>query len=189
MAWNDGICSGYGRGEDPDAPEYCFQRDVDFCSAAALFTRTKLFNRLGGFDAALSPAYYEDVDYCLRLWAAGYRVAYDPDIVTDHVEFGSSETREGALDQQRRNRPIFQRLRKADLESQLPCDPTNLLAARMRPHSRRRLLFLDEQHPGAAASLREGIEDLLTVKRLGLGGSSLERTLSSIGRLRLAPRR
>ena len=26
---------------------------------------------------------------------------------------------------------------------------------------------LDEQHPGAAASLREGIEDLLTVKRLG----------------------
>ena len=38
---------------------------------------------------------------------------------------------------------------------------------------------LDEQHPGAAASLREGLEDLLTVKRLGLGGSSLERTLSS----------
>ena len=35
------------------------------------------------------------------------------------------------------------------------------------------------QHPGAAASLREGLEDLLTVKRLGLGGSSLERTLSS----------
>ena len=38
---------------------------------------------------------------------------------------------------------------------------------------------LDEQHPGAAASRREGREDLLTVKRLGLGGSSLERTLSS----------
>lgn len=38
---------------------------------------------------------------------------------------------------------------------------------------------LDEQHPGAAASLREGLDDLLTVKRLGLGGSSLERTLSN----------
>ena len=38
---------------------------------------------------------------------------------------------------------------------------------------------LDEQHSGAAASLREGLEGLLTVKRLGLGGSSLERTLSS----------
>jgi transposase-like protein len=38
---------------------------------------------------------------------------------------------------------------------------------------------LEEQHPGAAASLREGLEELLTVKRLGLGGSLLERTLSS----------
>jgi len=38
---------------------------------------------------------------------------------------------------------------------------------------------LEEQHPGAAASLREGLEDLLTVKQLGLGGSKLERTLST----------
>lgn len=38
---------------------------------------------------------------------------------------------------------------------------------------------LEEQHPGAAASLREGLEDLLTVKELGLGGSKLERTLST----------
>jgi hypothetical protein len=38
---------------------------------------------------------------------------------------------------------------------------------------------LEEAHPGAAASLREGIEDLLTVKELGLGGSQLERVLST----------
>jgi transposase-like protein len=38
---------------------------------------------------------------------------------------------------------------------------------------------LEEQHPGAAASLREGLEDLLTVKQLGLGGSALERMLST----------
>jgi putative transposase len=38
---------------------------------------------------------------------------------------------------------------------------------------------LEEQHPGAAASLREGLEDLLTVKRLGLGNSALERALST----------
>jgi transposase-like protein len=50
---------------------------------------------------------------------------------------------------------------------------------------------LDEQHPGAARSLREGLDDLLTLKRLGLGGTVLERTLSStnvienlIGRVR-----
>ena len=38
---------------------------------------------------------------------------------------------------------------------------------------------LEEQHPGAAASLREGLDDLLTVKALGLGGSQLERILST----------
>jgi len=37
---------------------------------------------------------------------------------------------------------------------------------------------LEEDHPGAAASLREGLQDLLTVKRLGLDGA-LERTLST----------
>ena len=56
------------------------------------------------------------------------------------------------------------------------------LIQRCQEHKKRNVLdALPEgrQHPGAAASLREGLEDLLTVKRLGLGGSSLERTLSS----------
>ncbi|MGH7467819.1 MAG: transposase [Longimicrobiales bacterium] len=35
---------------------------------------------------------------------------------------------------------------------------------------------LSEPHPGAAASLREGLDEMLTLKRLGLGGSALERT-------------
>jgi putative transposase len=37
---------------------------------------------------------------------------------------------------------------------------------------------LDRDHPGAAASLREGLEESLTVKRLGLSGA-LERTLAT----------
>jgi transposase-like protein len=38
---------------------------------------------------------------------------------------------------------------------------------------------LDRTWPDAAASLREGLEDLLTVKELRLGGSKLERILST----------
>jgi putative transposase len=37
---------------------------------------------------------------------------------------------------------------------------------------------LDDAHPGAAASLREGLEETLTVKRLGLSGA-LERSLAT----------
>jgi putative transposase len=53
----------------------------------------------------------------------------------------------------------------------------------MRPETRgaRRLLDnlarrLEHQHPGAAASLREGLEETLTVMRLGLP-ENLERVL------------
>ena len=51
------------------------------------------------------------------------------------------------------------------------------------PNRARRLLEglarrLEHQHPGAAASLREGLEETLTVMRLGLP-ENLERVLSS----------
>jgi GT2 family glycosyltransferase len=41
---------------------------------AALFTCTKLFFELGMFDEDLF-LYHGDVDYCLRLWLAGYKSA------------------------------------------------------------------------------------------------------------------
>src|SRR5271170_8037878 len=52
------------------------------------------------------------------------------------------------------------------------------------PRRARRLLEnlarrLEHQHPGAAASLREGLEETLTVMRLGLP-EPLERVLSSL---------
>ena len=40
---------------------------------------------LGGFDPRYEPAYYEDADYCVRLWKAGARVVYDPRAVVTHV--------------------------------------------------------------------------------------------------------
>ena len=48
-----------------------FRRDVDYCSGAFLLTPTALFRRLGGFDERYAPAYYEETDYCVRLWKAG----------------------------------------------------------------------------------------------------------------------
>src|SRR6185436_15738658 len=47
IIWSDGSCSGYGRGADPAAAEFGFQRDVDFCSGALLLTRRDTFAALG----------------------------------------------------------------------------------------------------------------------------------------------
>jgi GT2 family glycosyltransferase len=78
IVWRDGSTQGYMRDASPLAPEANFVREVDFCSGAFLMARRALLVELKGFDEAFVPASYEDVDLCLRMAAAGYRVVYDP---------------------------------------------------------------------------------------------------------------
>lgn len=53
-------------------------REVSAVTGACLLTRTDLYRQLGGFDEAAFGVAYNDVDYCLRVLAAGYRVLYTP---------------------------------------------------------------------------------------------------------------
>lgn len=53
-------------------------RDVSAVIGACLLTRTDLYRRLGGFNEREFGVAYNDVDYCLRLRAAGHRVIYSP---------------------------------------------------------------------------------------------------------------
>jgi len=78
LIWHDGSGTNHGRGDDPGKPEYNFLRDVDYCSGASVMVPRALFERLGGFDSALAPAYYEDTDLAFALRQAGYRVIYQP---------------------------------------------------------------------------------------------------------------
>jgi GT2 family glycosyltransferase len=104
---DDGSCAGLGRGTSPDDARWQFQRDVDFCSGAFLLTPLALFRELGGFDEGYGPAYYEEVDYCVRLWKAGRRVVYDPGAVVDHFEFASSPAPAVAMRMQAERRARF----------------------------------------------------------------------------------
>jgi GT2 family glycosyltransferase len=106
VIWPDGSAHGYGRGDDPSKPQYCYARDVDFCSAACLIVRRDAFEKLGGFDEAFTPAYYEDADLCIRLWNAGYRVVYQPLAIATHIEFGSSSS-ETAKNLMEKHRAVF----------------------------------------------------------------------------------
>ena len=68
---------------DPNEPGYCYDRDIAYSSGAALMVRRKpVGNTL--FDEAFRPAYCEDVDLCLRLIDAGYRVRYLHEAVVIH---------------------------------------------------------------------------------------------------------
>lgn len=86
----DGNVAGYGRGDDPDAPQYNFARPVDYCSGVFLLTPRKAFCEVGGFSAEFAPAYYEDTDYCMTLWQRGFQVIYEPLAVIQH--YGSATT-------------------------------------------------------------------------------------------------
>lgn len=134
IVWADGSYETYGRGGDPEAPEYSVARDVDFCSGAMLLTSRDLFLRLGGFDERYKPAYYEDVDYCVRLWRDGLRVVYVPAAVATHLECASSESAGDPPRLQRERQSVFVSLHKDWLAHQL-ARSEGVLAARSRPRT------------------------------------------------------
>lgn len=148
IIWQDGSCLGYGRGGSPYEPAYMFKRDVDYCSAAFLLTRRELLLKDGGFDEAYIPAYYEETDYCVRLWKSGKRVVYDPDVIVLHYEFGSSISQHKAVRLQADHQKVFVNKHVDWLRSQQPAGSRNVLVARAHHETgQRRILFLDDRVP------------------------------------------
>jgi GT2 family glycosyltransferase len=52
-------------------------RNFSAVSAACMMVRKRVFEEVGGFDEKLSAA-YSDVDFCLKVREAGYRVVWTP---------------------------------------------------------------------------------------------------------------
>ncbi|KXV18071.1 glycosyltransferase [Gluconobacter oxydans] len=154
IIWRDGATYGYLREDDPNLTTANFVRDVDYCSAAFLMVRTTLLRRLGGYDPRYIPAYFEDADLCVRILKAGMRIVYDPDVVIEHLEFGSSGAA-GSHALIRGNLKTFSRLQRDFLRHQQPAHIRNAVLAREhRVSQRKRILF---------------IEDRLPLRRLGSG--------------------
>lgn len=147
IIFRDGSVTGYMRGRNPDSPEANFVRRVDVCSGACLFTRTDLLRRLGGFDEAYIPAYYEETDYCVRVWKSGHEVIYDPSIAAIHYEYGSSDLTSGAS-YISRNRLIFNARHANFLSRKLVRSALTITTARspVQPGIRR-VLFIEDQIP------------------------------------------
>jgi len=63
-------------------------RNCSAVTAACLMTRRVVFDQVGGFDEAL-PVDLNDVDFCLRVRAAGYRIVFTPYAELVHHESAS----------------------------------------------------------------------------------------------------
>ncbi len=107
VIFRDATTLGIGRGEDPFSPAAMASRATDYVSGVYLAVPAPLWRMLGGFDAHFAPAYYEDTDFCIRVWQAGFRVVYDPAVLVEHLEWGSAVNDE-APRQMRENRQRFE---------------------------------------------------------------------------------
>ncbi|HNT78648.1 MAG TPA: glycosyltransferase family 2 protein [Anaerolineae bacterium] len=72
-----------------DRPDDAMQ-DVDWITGAAMLTRRAVLEQVGGFDAGFF-MYSEELDWCRRVKAAGWRVAYCSEARIVHHEGKSSE--------------------------------------------------------------------------------------------------
>lgn len=68
-------------------------RDVSAVTGACLAVRKELFDQVGGFDERF-PVNYNDVDLCLRIVRAGYRIVYESAALLRHHE---CRTRRGGV--------------------------------------------------------------------------------------------
>ncbi len=106
---SDGSLLSFGRDDDPNRPEYCYLREIDYCSGCSLAVAKAFWMELGGFDERFAPAYYEDTDLCFRARQRGKRVFYQPFSKLIHFEEISSRTSTGSdvKAYQELNRPKF----------------------------------------------------------------------------------
>ncbi|MHB1345986.1 MAG: glycosyltransferase family 2 protein [Candidatus Humimicrobiaceae bacterium] len=62
---------------------------ADYVTGALFATKMAIFRKLGGFDTGYRPAYFEELDYCLKLKRSGFKVLVNPYAFARHFEGAS----------------------------------------------------------------------------------------------------
>jgi GT2 family glycosyltransferase/glycosyltransferase involved in cell wall biosynthesis len=86
---DNGLTDHYGAGEK-DAGQFDEDRDVAYVTGAAFAFKKDLVQEIGIFDTRFSPAYFEELDYCIRASRAGYRIRYCHKATATHRESSST---------------------------------------------------------------------------------------------------
>ncbi len=91
----NGISTHVFHNQLADQVAYCgyshLTRNYSAVTGAVFATRKSLFKKMGGYDVSMGTD-YNDIDFCLRLRAEGYRIVYTPHARLYHFE-GSTLTR------------------------------------------------------------------------------------------------
>ena len=149
IVWADASAWNFGRLQDPDAPEFCYAKEVDYISGAAIMVPADLFRRLGGFDEVYAPAYCEDTDLAFRIRDSGLAVRYQPASVVVHHEGISHGTDlgQGIKAFQTANQEKFRQRWRDVLESGQFANGEGTFLAKDRSQLRKTVLVVDHYVP------------------------------------------
>ena len=136
-----------------DQGQHDGQRDVLAVGSAGMLIRRDVWDRVGGFDPSFR-LFRDDIDFCWRVIAAGYRVKLVTDAVVHHVEASARRYRPiSAASGERPGRPHHLDRRNALLVlfANLPAAPMltaigrNIVGSLLRT-----IILLASKQPGAA---------------------------------------
>ncbi len=146
IIWRSATAERVGAGDLPE--DHCYERRVDYCSAASLAIRRQVWDALGGFDDRFYPAYYEDADLCLRAAELGWETWYQPLSIVSHVQ-SPSTTVDFRNVIASRTGTLFQQLWTGRLEDHADAGPLpdGVWQALGRPH---RVLVVGDDPPLSA---------------------------------------
>jgi GT2 family glycosyltransferase/glycosyltransferase involved in cell wall biosynthesis len=147
IIWKDASGANFGRGQDPDRPEFNYMRDADYISGAAIMIPRETWRAVGGFSEEFAPAYYEDTDLAMKVRALGKRVIYQPLSEVVHYEGASSGTdiTQGVKRYQEINRHFFLSKWREQLEAY--GEPGDLSRATSDRSAKARVLIIDADTP------------------------------------------
>jgi len=91
LPWKLPRLFGWADLEDLTWDRWATKRDVDWLGGAFLFIRGDLVRRIGLLDEDFF-FYGEDIEFCHRVWQAGYRCHYDPGASITHLGGRSSRS-------------------------------------------------------------------------------------------------
>jgi GT2 family glycosyltransferase len=172
IVWQDGSAWNYGRGQNPTSPAFDYLRETDYCSGACIMIEAALWHRLGGFDEAFAPAYYEDTDLAFRVRQAGRKVFYQPMSTVIHHEGKSNgiDSTSGLKAYQVRNRKVFLSKWQRQLASTHFANGTEVFRARERSFAKKTILIIDHYvpHPDRDAGSRSVMSYIALFLKRGL---------------------
>jgi GT2 family glycosyltransferase/glycosyltransferase involved in cell wall biosynthesis len=183
IVWSSGNPWNYGNRQNAEDPRFCYARQADYLSGAALMVPAAIWREVGGLSSYMEPMYFEDTDFAFKVREAGYSTWFIPSSVVYHYEGMTSGTdvTSGFKKYQEINRPKFKR-RWASAFSSFGKEGQNPDLEKDRGIVGR-VLFIDystprpDQDAGSYAALQE----IRLVQSLGYKVSFLASNMAHLG--------